>query len=48
MTPSGADGLTPNPTATGTGETARTSRTSLPTVEGRAVRAQVTPTRETQ
>ena len=40
--------LTPNPTATGTGETARTSRISRPTVDGSDVRAPVTPTSETQ
>jgi hypothetical protein len=40
--------LTPNPTATGTGEMARTSRTSLPTLAGSDVRAPVTPTSETQ
>ena len=39
---------TPNPTATGTGETAFTSRTSLATVGGSEVRAPVTPTSETQ
>ena len=39
---------TPNPTATGTGETAFTSRTSFATVGGRAVRAPVTPTSDTQ
>ena len=31
--------LTPNPTATGTGDAAVTSRTSRPTVDGSAVRA---------
>ena len=40
--------LTPKPTATGTGETARTSRTSFPTVAGSLERAPVTPTSETQ
>ena len=40
--------LTPNPTATGTGEAALTSRTSLPTEAGSEVRAPVTPTSETQ
>jgi hypothetical protein len=39
---------TPNPTATGTGDTALTSRTSLATVGGSEVRAPVTPTSETQ
>ena len=39
---------TPNPTATGTGETALTSRTSFATVGGSEVRAPVTPTSETQ
>ena len=40
--------LTPNPTATGTGETALTSLTRRPTEDGRDVRAPVTPTSETQ
>jgi len=39
---------TPNPTATGTGDAARTSRTSRLTVDGSEVRAPVTPTSETQ
>ena len=39
---------TPNPTATGTGETALTSRTSRETVGGSDVRAPVTPTSDTQ
>src|SRR5262249_30180820 len=39
---------TPKPTATGTGDAARTSRTSRPTVDGSDVRAPVTPTSETQ
>ncbi len=38
----------PNPTATGTGDAARTSRMSRPTVDGNADRAPVTPTSETQ
>ena len=40
--------LTPKPTATGTGDTARTSRTSRPTDAGRLARAPVTPTSDTQ
>src|SRR4051794_18283544 len=40
--------LTPNPTATGMGETALTSRTSFPTEAGSEVRAPVTPTSDTQ
>ena len=40
--------LTPKPTATGTGDTALTSRTSRPTDAGRLVRAPVTPTSDTQ
>src|SRR5436305_13162019 len=40
--------LTPNPTATGTGDAARTSRTSRPTVDGSDARAPVTPTSDTQ
>ena len=40
--------LTPNPTATGTGDAALTSRTSRPTVLGSDVRAPVTPTSDTQ
>ena len=40
--------LTPNPTATGTGDTARTSRIRRPTVVGSDVRAPVTPTSDTQ
>src|SRR4051794_40331588 len=40
--------LTPNPTATGTGDAALTSRTSRATEAGSAVRAPVTPTSETQ
>ena len=40
--------LTPNPTPTGTGDAAVTSRTRRPTVVGSAVRAPVTPTSETQ
>src|SRR3954451_13565861 len=39
---------TPKPTATGTGDTALTSRTSFVTVVGSDVRAPVTPTSETQ
>ena len=39
---------TPNPTATGTGDTARTSATRRRTVAGRLARAPVTPTRLTQ
>ncbi len=39
---------TPNPTATGTGDAALTSRTSFATVVGSAVLAPVTPTSDTQ
>ena len=39
---------TPNPTATGTGETAFTSRTRVDTSGGSDVRAPVTPTSDTQ
>ena len=40
--------LTPNPTATGDGDTAFTERTRRPTVGGSDVRAPVTPTSDTQ
>src|SRR5689334_8766717 len=48
IAPTWAALLTPNPTATGTGDAAVTSRINRPTVGGRLVRAPVTPTSDTQ